>query len=59
LEDVVPTKTEVTAKRIEWATMNALTDVLVTPEAGFRLGRKLFRKSVPSTIIIAPPSFQA
>jgi len=58
LEDVVPTKNEVTAKRMEWSAINALTDLLVTPEVGFRLGRKLFRKSVPSANIIAPPSFQ-
>jgi len=46
------------AKDIQCTTISVLTNLLVAPEVGFRLGRKLFRKTVPSALLIAPQSFQ-
>jgi len=50
---------EADSKKKQWRMINTVTELLVVHEAGFRLGRKLFNKSVPNALILAPPSFQA
>jgi len=38
--------------------VSALTSLITTPEVGFQLAQKWFRKAIPTVTLIMPPSFQ-